>query len=257
MYLKLKDRTINSDRLVFSRNSVLEYLKANVPVKTLYIALNVESDRRLIEAFKIASDRSISILEVHRRYLDKITSNSLHQGILIEILSYKYSYPNDLLGIASNSNQLPLLVALDNISDPYNLGSIIRSVVAFNGHGLIIPQHNSASVTATTWRTSAGTLAKIPIARTKNLACTLQNYHMSGLQIVGLDLNGDTKLNDYKSLKPQVLVVGSENKGLSHAVRDRCNTVLYIPTTKLVQSLNVSVATGIALAEISRKRKML
>jgi 23S rRNA (guanosine2251-2'-O)-methyltransferase len=148
-----------------------------------------------------------------------------------------------------------LLVALDNISDPRNLGAIVRSVAAFAGHGVLIPQRRSASVTAVAWRTSAGAAARIPIARATNLTRTLKGWADHGLPLIGLDADGDTPLDDLDGAGPVVVVVGSEGKGLSRLVRQNCDAVVSIPMAGRTESLNAAVAAGVVLADVARQRR--
>ncbi|CAG6959118.1 23S rRNA (guanosine(2251)-2'-O)-methyltransferase RlmB [Mycobacterium avium subsp. paratuberculosis] len=239
---------------VLGRNPVLECLRAGVPATALYVALGTEADERLTESVSRAADSGISILEVPRADLDRMTGNHLHQGIALQVPPYIYAHPDDLLEAAAGS--LPaLLVALDNISDPRNLGAIVRSVAAFGGHGVLIPQRRSASVTAVAWRTSAGAAARIPVARATNLTRTLQDWADRGLRVIGLDAGGDTMLDDLDGSDPLVVVVGSEGKGLSRLVRQNCDEVVSIPMAGSAESLNASVAAGVVLAEISRQRR--
>ena len=178
--------------IVLGRNPVLECLRAGVPATALYVALGTEADERLTESVRLAADSSIAILEVPRHDLDRISANGLHQGIALQVPPYHYAHPDDLLAVAANDGAPALLVALDNISDPRNLGAIVRSVAAFAGHGVLIPQRRSASVTAVAWRTSAGAAARVPVARATNLNRTLKDWSDAGLQVVGLDADGDT-----------------------------------------------------------------
>lgn len=166
-----KDET----EIVLGRNPVVECLRAEVPATALYVALGTEADERLTEAVRLAADAGISILEVPRHDLDRISANGLHQGIALQVPPYQYAHPDDLLERATTDTEPALLVALDNISDPRNLGAIVRSVAAFAGHGVVIPQRRSASVTAVAWRTSAGAAARVPVARATNLNRTLKN----------------------------------------------------------------------------------
>jgi 23S rRNA (guanosine2251-2'-O)-methyltransferase len=168
---------------------------------------------------------------------------------------YAYVHPDDLLATATGDVQPTLLVALDNISDPRNLGAIIRSVAAFGGHGVLIPQRRSASVTAVAWRTSAGAAARVPVARATNLTRTLKEWAEAGLQVVGLDAAGDTTLDQFDGSGPLVVVVGSEGKGLSRLVRQNCDTVVSIPMAGPTESLNAAVAAGVVLAEVARQRR--
>ncbi|WP_297793987.1 23S rRNA (guanosine(2251)-2'-O)-methyltransferase RlmB [Mycobacterium sp.] len=239
---------------VLGRNPVLECLRAGVPATALYVALGSEADERLTESVSRAADLGISILEVPRTDLDRMTSNHLHQGIALQVPPYNYAHPDDLLGAATGSPPA-LLVALDNISDPRNLGAIVRSVAAFGGHGVLIPQRRSASVTAVAWRTSAGAAARVPVARATNLTRTLTDWANRGLRVIGLDAGGGTTLDDMDGRDPLVVVVGSEGKGLSRLVRQNCDEVVSIPMAGHAESLNASVAAGVVLAEISRQRR--
>jgi 23S rRNA (guanosine2251-2'-O)-methyltransferase len=239
---------------VLGRNPVLECLRAGVPATALYVALGTEADERLTESVGRAADLGIAILEVPRTDLDRMTSNHLHQGIALQVPPYNYAHPDDLLTAATNSPPA-LLVALDNISDPRNLGAIVRSVAAFGGHGVLIPQRRSASVTAVAWRTSAGAAARVPVARATNLTRALKSWADRGLRVIGLDAGGDTALDDLDGTDPMVVVVGSEGKGLSRLVRQNCDEVVSIPMAGHTESLNASVAAGVVLAEIVRQRR--
>ena len=239
---------------VLGRNPVLECLRAGVPATALYVALGTEADERLTESVARAADLGIAILEVPRTDLDRMTANHLHQGIALQVPPYQYAHPDDLLAAALDSPPA-LLAALDNISDPRNLGAIVRSVAAFGGHGVLIPQRRSASVTAVAWRTSAGAAARVPVARAPNLTRALKSWADAGLRVVGLDAGGDTTLDDLDGADPLVVVVGSEGKGLSRLVRQTCDEVVSIPMAGRTESLNASVAAGVVLAEIARQRR--
>jgi 23S rRNA (guanosine2251-2'-O)-methyltransferase len=241
--------------LVLGRNPVVECLRAGVPATALYVAVGTENDDRLTESVRMAADTGISILEVPRTDLDRLSANGLHQGVALQVPPYRYAHPDDLLDRARGAAEPALLVALDNISDPRNLGAVIRSVAAFGGHGVLIPQRRSASVTAVAWRTSAGAAARLPVARATNLTRTLKDWASQGVQIVGLDAGGDTTLDDFDGGDPTVIVVGSEGKGLSRLVRESCDAILSIPMAGPVESLNASVAAGVVLSEVARQRR--
>ncbi|KZS67849.1 23S rRNA (guanosine(2251)-2'-O)-methyltransferase RlmB [Mycobacterium pseudokansasii] len=245
---------IDEAETVLGRNPVLECLRAGVPATALYVALGAEADERVTESVARAADSRISILEVPRADLDRMTANHLHQGIALQVPPYQYAHPDDLLAAAMDTPPA-LLVALDNISDPRNLGAIVRSVAAFGGHGVLIPQRRSASVTAVAWRTSAGAAARIPVARATNLTRTLKDWADRGLRVIGLDAAGETAVDDLDGSDPLVVVVGSEGKGLSRLVRQNCDEVVSIPMAGHAESLNASVAAGVVLAEIARQRR--
>ncbi len=248
-------KPVDETETVLGRNPVLECLRANAPASALYVALGTEADERLTESVTLAADRGIPILEVPRSDLDRLSANGLHQGIALQVPPFAYAHPADLLALAKNDVRPALLVALDNISDPRNLGAIIRSVAAFGGHGVLIPQRRSASVTAVAWRTSAGAAARVPVARATNLNRTLKDWADAGIQVVGLDAEGDTTVDAFDASGPVVVVVGSEGKGLSRLVRQNCDAVVSIPMAGRTESLNAAVAAGVVLAEVARQRR--
>jgi 23S rRNA (guanosine2251-2'-O)-methyltransferase len=253
---KAKSRSRSDDtELVLGRNPVLECLRAGVPATALFVVPGADADERVVESVRRAADLGISILEVPRTDLDRMSPNGRHQGIALQVPPYDYAHPDDLLAAATDDTRPALLVALDNISDPRNLGAIVRSVAAFAGHGVVIPQRRSASVTAVAWRTSAGAATRVPVARATNLNRTLKNWADAGLQVIGLDAGGDTPIDELDAAGPVVVVVGSEGKGLSRLVRENCDAVVSIPMAGLTESLNASVAAGVVLAEIARQRR--
>lgn len=245
----------NQVELVVGRNPVIECLHAKVPATALYVAEGTKNDERLAEAVHTCADRGISVLEVSRAELDRMTGNGMHQGIGLQIPPYQYTQVEDLIQQAASAPQPGLVIALDNITDPRNLGAVIRSVAAFGGHGVIIPERRSASVTAVAWRTSAGTAARLPVAKATNMVRSLKQLQQAGYQVVGLDAGGDHTLDTYDGTTPTVIVVGSEGKGLSRLVADTCDTIMSIPMAKWVESLNASVAAGVVLSEFARQRR--
>ncbi|NLU82130.1 23S rRNA (guanosine(2251)-2'-O)-methyltransferase RlmB [Rhodococcus sp. HNM0569] len=248
-------KQVDGPENVLGRNPVLECLRAGVPATALYVALGTENDDRLSESVQIAADTGIAILEVPRTDLDRLSANGLHQGVALQVPPFRYSHPDDLIARARENHEQPLIVALDHVTDPRNLGAVVRSVAAFGGHGVLIPERRSAAVTAVAWRTSAGAAARLPIARATNLTRTLKAWAAEGVQVVGLDAGGDTSLDDFDGSTPVVVVVGSEGKGLSRLVRETCDSILSIPMAGPVESLNASVAAGVVLADIARSRR--
>ncbi len=246
----------NASEVLSGRNSVLEALRAKVPATALYIAQRIEMDDRVKEALLIANARNLPISEVTRPEIDRLTGfDSVHQGIALATPPYSYAHPQELLDTIIGRGQTPLIVALDGITDPRNLGAIIRSVAAFGGQGVIVPQRRSTGVTAAAWKTSAGAAARIPVALAANLTATLKEYKKRGLFVVGLDGGGDMDLHDFKlGTEPLVIVVGSEGKGLSRLVQENCHAVVSIPISATTESLNAGIAASVALYEISKRR---
>ena len=240
---------------VAGRNAVLEAMEAEIPVRAAYVAESAERDDRLRDILKLAASRGTALLEVTRAELDRLTGGALHQGVALQLRAFEYAHPDDLLAAALDSDQNPLIVALDSITDPRNLGAIVRSAAAFGAHGVLIPERRSAGMTAAAWKTSAGAAARIPIARATNLNRSLRAYADAGLSLIGLDGSADTTIAEVPGASgPVVLVVGSEGAGLSRLVLQACDAVASIPISNSVESLNAGVAAGIALYEISRQR---
>jgi len=230
-------------------------MEAKIPIKAAYVAEGVDRDDRLRDILKLAASRGAALLEVTRAELDRLTGGALHQGVALQLPAFDYAHPDDLLAAAQDSDYEPLIVALDSITDPRNLGAIVRSAAAFGADGVLIPERRSAGMTAAAWKTSAGAAAHIPIARATNLNRSLRAYATAGLSLIGLDATVDTTISDMAGASgPMVLVVGSEGAGLSRLVREACDSLASIPISKSVESLNAGVAAGIALYEISRQR---
>ena len=248
------DRSASTE-LVVGRNPVIECLHARVPATALYIAQGTRNDDRLTEAVQLAHSRSIPLIEVPRLELDSMTGNGLHQGVGLQIPPFEYADVFDLISTAAEGKEQGMIVVLDNITDPRNLGAVIRSTAAFGGQGVVIPERRSASVTAVAWRTSAGTATRLPVAKATNITRALKEFQQNGYQVVGLDAGGDTTYDSYDGTGPVVIVVGSEGKGLSRLVRETCDVLVSVPTTSWVESLNASVAAGVVLSEFSRQRR--
>jgi 23S rRNA (guanosine2251-2'-O)-methyltransferase len=242
--------------MVAGRNAVLEALRAHVPGAALYLAYRTEADDRVRTAVKLAAEAGLAVLETGRSELDRLTQGAVHQGLALRVRPYKYAHPDDLIVRATDAGQVPLIVGLDGITDPRNLGAIVRSAAAFGGHGVVIPGRRTAGVTAGAWKASAGTLARLPVAQAPNLARTLASYQEAGLFVAGLAADGGTDIGDMEIAEsPLVLVVGSEGKGLSRIVSERCDLLVRIPIA--AESLNAGVAAGIALHEVARRRGTL
>jgi 23S rRNA (guanosine2251-2'-O)-methyltransferase len=242
--------------LLVGRNPVVEALRAKVPATAMYVALGLEADERVTEAIRLAGNRGIALLEVSRAELDRRTGGLVHQGIALQVPPYQYRELPDVLAAAQDSGTAPLLVALDGVTDPRNLGAVVRSAVAFGAHGAVLTERRSAGITATAWRTSAGTAAKLPIARVTNLVRALKDCKQAGLFVVGLDADGATTLDDLEMAdEPLVVVIGSEGRGLSRLVGETCDLTVSIPMAPAAESLNASVAGAVALAEIARRRR--
>ena len=168
---------------------------------------------------------------------------------------YSYAHPRDLLDAARDSGTPPLIVALDSITDPRNLGAVVRSAAGFGAHGVVVPERRAAGMTAAAWKTSAGAAARVPVAQATNLVRALKDYQDAGCMVVGLAADGEVSLPDLDLADgPLVLVVGAEGAGLSRLVAETCDQLVSIPMAAELESLNAGVAAGVALYEIARRR---
>jgi len=248
-------KAADAPELLLGRNPVLEALRAKIPALALLVTTGMDVDDRVNESIRTAADRGIALQEIGRPELDRMTHGALHQGIALQVPPYAYAHPDDLLVHAHHSGRPALIVALDGVTDPRNLGAIVRSAAAFGAHGVVVPQRRSVGMTASAWRTSAGAAARVPVARAVNLGRALASYQNAGLTTVGLDASGEHDIDDIDvGGQPLVLVLGGEGSGLTRLVRAGCDYVARIPITSDTESLNVSVAAGIALAGIARGR---
>ena len=240
---------------VAGRNAVLETLREGVPVTGVYVAEGAERDGRLREAFRLCVDGGVSLLEVTRGELDRLTGGVLHQGLAAKVPPYEYVHPDDLLERAAEAGEPPLVVALDSVTDPRNLGAVVRSAAGFGAHGVLVPERRSAGMTAAAWKTSAGAAARMPVAQAVNLVRQLRAYQDAGCMVVGLSAAGEVPLPELDLADgPLVLVVGSEGQGLSRLVEETCDLLVSIPMTSRLESLNAGVAAGIALYAVAQAR---
>lgn len=244
---------------VAGRNSVVEALREGVPVNTLYVGEGAERDGRLREAFRLAAETGVNLLEVPRAELDRLTNGAVHQGLAARIPAYEYAHPDDLLARADEAKEAPLVVALDSVTDPRNLGAVVRSAAGFGAHGVLIPERRAAGMTASAWKTSAGAASRIPVAQTVNLVRQLRAYQDEGCMVVGLAADGDVTLPELASpdglaTGPLVLVVGSEGDGLGRLVSETCDQLVSIPMVNQLESLNAGVAAAVALYAVAQAR---
>jgi 23S rRNA (guanosine2251-2'-O)-methyltransferase len=239
-----------SDEVVVGRNPVVEALRAAVPATRLLIVAG-PGDARIAEARRLAGLQGIPIADVPAGDLERLSGGAPHQGIGLAVPPYEYAHPDDLIPASGTA----LIVALDGVTDPRNLGSVVRSAAAFGAHGVVVPERRAAGVSASAWKASAGALARMRVARATNLARTLLGYDKAGLTVVGLAADGPILLTELHAFTdPMVLVIGSEGRGLSRLVSEACRVRVRIPMAGPVESLNAGVAAGVALAEIARRR---
>ncbi|ATG55148.1 23S rRNA (guanosine(2251)-2'-O)-methyltransferase RlmB [Brachybacterium ginsengisoli] len=248
-------KTPGSDQ-VAGRNAVLEALREEVPATQLTMMLRLDTDERVREIMRLATARGLPIAEASRTDMDRMTDHAVHQGVALTIPPYEYAGVDELLRLAADRFEPPLLVALDGITDPRNLGAILRSADAFGAHGVILPERRSVSMTASVWKVAAGAAGRVRVAQVTNLNRTLTALKEEGVFVLGLDAEGDVTTRGLElGTQPAVLVVGAEGKGLSRLAREISDQVVSIPMAGRSESLNASVAAAIALYEISGVRE--
>lgn len=235
------------------RNAVAEALRAGRPIDKLYIAKG-GTDHTLARLAAQAKAAGLVVVEVDRRKLDAMSATHSHQGIIAIAAATPYATVEDILHRSSNAGDSPLLVACDAISDPHNLGAVVRSAECAGAHGVIVPKRHSAGLTAVTDKASAGALSYLPVARVANLAATLEALKERGLWIFGAAAEGNTPLWRADFTLPTCLVIGSEGEGMGRLIRERCDFLVSIPLRGKIGSLNASAAAAVLLYEVLRQR---
>jgi 23S rRNA (guanosine2251-2'-O)-methyltransferase len=246
------DRKASAQDAVAGKNSVVEALRVKIPAKELIIALKTEIDEKISEAIRLAKNQDLPIKELPRRALDDLTGSSNHQGVGLVIKPFNYS---EVSKVISNAKKPMMLIGLDGITDPHNLGAVVRSAAAFGADGVIIPERRNAAMTGSAWKASAGAAARMPISQVTNLVRTIEDAKKAGCFVIGLDAQGDQQLSQMSLATESIfIIVGSEGKGLSRLVRENCDLVISIPMQSSVESLNASVATAIVMHWVATER---
>ncbi len=242
-----------ADGLIEGRNAVIEALRAGTAMDKVYIARG-ETDATLGHIASTARGKGIVVVEADRRKLDGMSRTKSHQGVIAVAAVREYADVADILAAAREKGEPPLVVVCDELSDPHNLGAVIRTAEAAGAHGVIIPKRRSAGLTAIVAKTSAGAVSHLPVARVPNLTALLKELKEEGLWVFGTDAQGATPLYQADLKGPAAIVIGSEGDGMSRLVREECDFLLSIPMRGKVNSLNASAAAAVVLYEAVRQR---
>lgn len=235
-------------------HAVKEALEAQRPIDRIAIAKG-RQDTRVEEIVQLARRQGVPVRFEDRGQLDRLANSKDHQGVVALAAARAAATLEDILANANSGNsQMGLIVLLDGVEDPHNLGAIIRTALAAGAHGVVIPERRAAGLTDTVARSSAGALAHLPVAKVTNLARSMEKLKEAGYWLVGLDEDGDKTYTEVDYTSPVGIVLGSEGQGLHELTRKRCDFVVSLPTTGPVKSLNVSVAAGVVLFEALRQR---
>lgn len=238
---------------VEGKNAVMEALKAGRPLDKVYIAKG-EPDKALRFIVQKAKAAGAVISEVDRRKLDFMSVTHAHQGVIAVAALREYVTVADILAVAREKGEAPLVVVCDEISDPHNLGAIIRTAECAGAHGVVIPKHRSAGVTAIVEKTSAGAVEHMPVARVTNLASALEELQQAGVWVFGTAAEGDRSLWEADLTGGTAIVIGSEGDGMNRLIREKCDFLVSIPMKGKVSSLNASAAASVVLYEALRQR---
>jgi len=242
-----------ADGLIEGRNAVTEALRAGAAIDKIYIARG-ETDAALGHIASTARGKGIVVVEADRRKLDGMSRTKSHQGVVAIAAVREYADVDDILAAAREKGEPPLIVVCDELSDPHNLGAVIRTAECAGAHGVIIPKRRSAGLTAIVGKTSAGAVSYLPVARVPNLTALLKDLKKEGLWVYGTAANGATPLYEADLKGPAVIVIGSEGDGMSRLVAEQCDFLVSIPMRGRISSLNASAAAAVVLYEAVRQR---
>ena len=242
-----------ADGIIEGRNAVIEALRAGTAIDKIYLAKG-ETDKTLGHIASRARDAGVVVVEADRRKLDAMSRTHAHQGVIAVAAVREYVSIEDILQAAKDKGEPPLLVICDELSDPHNLGAVIRTAECAGAHGVVIPKRRSAGLTAVVAKTSAGAVSHIPVARVANLPSLLKELKKAGLWIFGSAADGTTPLYDADLKGPAAIVIGSEGEGMSRLVTENCDFLVSIPMKGKLNSLNASAAAAILLYEAVRQR---
>jgi len=241
------------EQYLAGKHPVLEAMKAGRPLNKIFISSQAQK-HAVQPIMEEARARGIVVQQVDKRKLDQLAPDMQHQGVVAQAAAIAYAEVDDLLALAAQRGEAPLLVLLDEVEDPHNLGSVLRTADCTGAHGVIVPKRRSASLTAVVAKTSAGAVEHVPVARVANLVQTMEKLKEAGIWIAGADAGAPAGFYETNLTGPLAIVIGSEGKGLSRLVREKCDFILSLPMFGKINSLNASVAAGVILYEAVRQR---
>ena len=242
-----------ADGIIEGRNAVIEALRSGTAIDKIYIARG-ETDATLGHIASTAREKGVVVVEADRRKLDGLSRTHAHQGVIAMAAVREYVSVDEILAAAREQGEAPLLVVCDELSDPHNLGAVIRTAECAGAHGVIIPKRRSAGLTAVVAKTSAGAVSHVPVARVANLPSLLKELKKEGIWVFGTAADGDTSLYDADLKGPAAIVIGSEGDGMGRLVAENCDFKVSIPMRGKLNSLNASAAAAILLYEAVRQR---
>lgn len=242
---------MNQDYII-GKNPVIEALKSDRDVNKILIAEGSQKGQ-MQQVIGLAKERNVLVQFVPKKKIDGLVEGN-HQGVIAQVAAYQYAELDDLFSLAEQRNETPFFILLDEIEDPHNLGSIMRTADAVGAHGIIIPKRRAVGLTATVAKASTGAIEYIPVVRVTNMARTIDELKERGVWIAGTDAKGKEDFRTFDGTMPLGLVIGSEGKGMGRLIRDKCDFLIRLPMKGQVTSLNASVAAALLMYEVFRKR---
>ncbi|PZE19157.1 23S rRNA (guanosine(2251)-2'-O)-methyltransferase RlmB [Paenibacillus xerothermodurans] len=241
------------EEFIAGKHSVLEALRSGRTINKIWIAENTQ--KQLTQPIIAeAKQNGVIVQFADKRKLDQMADNVQHQGVVAQVAAYAYVEVEDILALAESRNEEPFILILDEIEDPHNLGSILRTADCTGVHGVIIPKRRSVGLTATVSKTSAGAVEYVPVARVTNLAQTIEQLKARGVWVAGTDVAAQQQVYQTNLNMPLALVIGNENKGMGRLIKEKCDFLLKLPMFGHVNSLNASVAASVLMYEVIRQR---
>jgi 23S rRNA (guanosine2251-2'-O)-methyltransferase len=245
-----------SQDIIVGKNPVIEALKSGRDINKILIAEGSQGGQ-MQQVIGLAKSSGVFLQFVPKKKLDQLAEGQAHQGVAAQVAAYQYAELDDLFQAAEKRNEAPFFLLLDEIEDPHNLGSIMRTADAVGAHGIIIPKRRAVGLTATVAKASTGAIEHIPVVRVTNMARTIDELKEQGVWIAGTDASGDQDYRQFDGTLPLGLVIGSEGKGMGRLIRDKCDFLIQLPMSGHVTSLNASVAAALLMYEVYRKRHPL
>lgn len=239
--------------LIEGRNAVIEALKSDRTVEQILVAKG-DSEGSINVIYALAKEKHIVIKEVDRKKLDQMSDTGVHQGVMAIVTPYKYFEVEDILNYAESKGEKPFIIILDEIEDPHNLGSIIRTAEICGVHGIIIPKRRNVGITPIVYKSSAGAVEYMKIAKVTNINSTIDMLKKKDIWIYGADMDGENYCFENDFLGAVALVIGSEGRGISKLTKEKCDVLIKIPMAGRITSLNASVAAGIIMYEVLKQK---
>ena len=249
---RVQESEDTTSEMIAGKNPVLEALRSGREINKLWIAEGVKKSG-VQELIELAKERGVLVQFVPKQKIDKLADN--HQGIVASVAAYDYAELDDLFKAAQSKNEDPFFIILDELEDPHNLGSIMRTADAIGAHGIIIPKRRAVGLTAVVAKASTGAIEHVPVVRVTNLAQTVDELKDRGVWVAGTDAKGSQDYRKMDATLPLALIIGSEGKGMSRLLKEKCDFLYHLPMIGHVTSLNASVAASILMYEVYRKRQ--